>query len=168
MRIVAVLRRPWAISRLVRRWVGGPGSVVLLATTVGASLAGAPRGHAAAAGSRGAAVMSVRSSSCSPLRPDPRVEQAVEDSNRSEDVWINQEGRNPPVDDVLPLLKDLGYEGDRALLIRGTGRTLADAVKGLLLQGYLDIPDCSYTSYGVSVLRNRTTNYFLAALAIAN
>jgi hypothetical protein len=114
-----------------------------------------------------AAVMSVRSASCGPLRSDPLVEQATEDVNRSDDVWLNHEGRKTPVDDPLPILKDSGYGGSKAVLLRGAARTDVDAIKGLLIEGYLNFPDCSFSDYGVSVLRNRTTNYFLTALVMA-
>lgn len=71
------------------------------------------------------------------------------------------------MDDPLPLLKDRGFGGKKARLVQGAGRTSTDAIKGLLLEGYLDIPDCSYTEYGVSLIRNRTTNYVLAAMVLA-
>ncbi|ORX21014.1 hypothetical protein AWC32_02635 [Mycobacterium xenopi] len=114
-----------------------------------------------------AAVDSVRSASCAPLRPDPLVESTAEDVNRSTAAWLDHAGRVAPVDDPLPLLKDRGFGGKKARLVQGAGRTSTDAIKGLLLEGYLDIPDCSYTEYGVSLIRNRTTNYVLAAMVLA-
>jgi hypothetical protein len=113
------------------------------------------------------AVGSVRSASCGPLRPDPLVESTAEDVNRSSAAWLDHAGHVAPVDDPLPLLKDRGFGGKKARLVQGAGRTSADAIKGLLLEGYLDIPDCSYTEYGVSLIRNRTTNYVLAAMVLA-
>jgi hypothetical protein len=144
-------RRPLAIAM----------AILTLAT------ARAPLAVADSADSLRAAVMAIRSASCGPLQPDPLVEQATQDLNGSIDAWLNQEGRKPPEDDPLPILTDSGYGGSKAVLLRGAGRTDADAIKGLLLESYLDIPNCAYAKYGVSVLRNRTTNYFLAALVLA-
>lgn len=127
----------------------------------------APSALADSADSLRAAVSSVRSASCGPLRPDPLVEHTAEDVNRSTATWLDHAGRVAPVDDPLPLLKDRGYGGKKARLVQGAARTTADAIKALLLEGYLEIPDCSYTDYGVSVIRNRTTNYVLTAIVLA-
>jgi hypothetical protein len=148
-------------------WVSGLGSALAVVITVTAGITLAPAASADTKDSLTAAVMAVRSASCGPLQLDPQIEQVAEDLNRMEDAWLNQDGQAVPSDDVLPLLKDLGSPASKARLLRGTNRTGADAIKGLLLQGYLDIANCSYTSYGVSVIRNRTTNYFLAALVLA-
>ncbi|KMV23816.1 hypothetical protein BMW24_001185 [Mycobacterium heckeshornense] len=127
----------------------------------------APPAVADSADSLRAAVGSVRSASCGPLRPDPLVERTAEDVNRSTAAWLDHTGRVAPVDDPLPLLKDRGYGGKKARLLQGAARTTADAIKALLLEGYLEIPDCSYTDYGASVIRNRTTNYVLTAIVLA-
>jgi hypothetical protein len=132
-----------------------------------ASILLAPPAFADSTDSLRAAAMSVRSASCGPLRSDPLVQRATEIANQSSDAWLNQVGRAAPPDDILPILKDLGYAGAKAVQLRGAGVTDARAIKGLVLQGYLDLPDCSYTVYGADVLQNRQTGYFLTALVLA-
>jgi len=36
-----------------------------------------------------------------------------------------------------------------------------------LLQGYVKIPDCSYTDYGVSALFNKSKNMILTTIVLA-
>jgi hypothetical protein len=157
----------WATFSLAHRRARGmlaaAAAIAFLAATI---LMPPPAVADSADGLRGA-VGSLRSASCGPLRPDPLVESTAEDVNRSSAAWLDHIGRVAPVDDPLPLLKDRGFAGKKARLVQGAGRTAADAIKGLLLEGYLDIPDCSYTEYGVSLITNRTTNYVLAAIVLA-
>ncbi len=140
---------------------------IMVAPIAAASVLIAPPAAADSAASLSAAVMSVRSGSCEPLRSDPIAKQAAEVVNQSTDDWLNFTGRAAPVEDPLPVMKDLGYGGNKGIVLQGAGRSDADAIKGLLIQGYLDIPDCSYAVYGASVVRNRITNYYLAALVLA-
>lgn len=157
----------WLTSCLSHRCVRGISAAATAMPFLAATMLLPPPAVADSADSLRAAVGSVRSASCAPLRPDPLVESTAEDVNRSTAAWLDHAGRVAPVDDPLPLLKDRGFGGKKARLLQGAGRTSADAIKGLLLEGYLDIPDCSYTEYGVSVIRNRTTNYVLAAMVLA-
>ncbi|WP_155765560.1 hypothetical protein [Mycobacterium colombiense] len=105
--------------------------------------------------------------SCGQLRSDPVVEQVAEKINRMTDDWLNHTGTQVPTDDPLPGLKILGYGGNKATLLRGAGKTEADAIKGVLLEGYKAIPDCSYTSYGVSMMRNDVSDHYLTAAVLA-
>lgn len=114
-----------------------------------------------------AAVMSVRQASCGALRSDPIVEHAAEIVNRSTDRWLDHTGRAVPVPDPLPVLKDLGYAGGRAMHVQGAGDTEAKAIAGLLLVGYDKIPECSYTDYGVSVMQNQATGHYLTVVVLA-
>lgn len=156
-----------ATSSLSHRRVRGISAAAAAMTFLALTVLVAPPAVADSADSLRAAVGSVRSASCEPLRPDPLVESTAEDVNRSSAAWLDHAGRVAPVDDPMPLLKDRGFSGKKSKLVQGAGRTSADAIKGLLLEGYLDIPDCSYTEYGVSLIRNRTTNYVLAAMVLA-
>ncbi|ODQ93404.1 hypothetical protein BHQ17_13575 [Mycolicibacterium holsaticum] len=104
---------------------------------------------------------------CEPIRSDPLVEQAAEIVNRSTDKWLDHTGRAVPVPDPLPILKDLGYGGKRAVKIEGAGDTDAQAIAGLLIIGSDILPDCSYADYGVSVLQNHTTGHFLTTVVLA-
>jgi len=111
--------------------------------------------------------MSVRQASCGALRSNPTVDHAAEIVNRSTDRWLDHTGRAVPVPDPLPVLKDLGYAGGRAMQVQGAGDTEAKAIEGLLLVGYDKIPDCSYTDYGVSVMQNQATGHYLTVVVLA-
>ncbi len=113
------------------------------------------------------AVMAVRAVSCGPLRFDPIVEQAAADINDSTDKWLNHVARAAPVSESLPLLKDLGYGGSKSTFVLGAGRNAADSIKALLIQGYQEIPDCSYVDYGVSSLHNVAKDMILTVLVLA-
>jgi hypothetical protein len=70
--------------------------------------------------------------------------------------------------DPFPILKDLGSNAGKARSIEGAGKTQADAIKSLLITGFRDIPDCSYSEFGVSVMPNDNPDgYYLTALVLA-
>ena len=137
-----------------------------LAFTVAAVLA-APPAAADANDNLRTGVSGLRGTSCGPLRSDPLVEQTAEQVNQSTDKWINHAARAQPVPDALPVLKDLGYGGSKATILSGAGKTDADSIKGLLLQGYLVIPDCSYTDYGASTIYNESKEMLLTTVVLA-
>ncbi len=114
------------------------------------------------------AVASLRSdASCKPLHYDPVVEQAAEIINRLTDDYVNHTARQEPVADPVPGLKDLGYHGNKGTTLQGAAKDDADAIKGMLLEGYAAIPDCSYTDFGISLRRNETTGYTFTSLVLA-
>lgn len=114
------------------------------------------------------AVASLRSgSACQPLHYDAVVEQAAEIINRLDDDYVNHTARQEPVSDPVPGLKDLGYHGKKGTALKGAAKNNADAIKGMLLEGYAAVPDCSYTDFGVSLRRNEATGYTFAALVLA-
>jgi hypothetical protein len=129
-------------------------SRVAVLALMAASASALPSAMADSADDLTAAVMAVRSASCPPLRANPIVKQAADDVNDSNDKWLNHASRAVPVPDAAPLLKDLGYGGTTSTILLGAGSTSADAIKALLLQGYLEIPDCSYVDYGLSSVHN--------------
>jgi hypothetical protein len=104
---------------------------------------------------------------CGPLRYNPVVEQVAEISNRSTDQYLNHATATVPVSDPTPGLKDLGYRGKKGALLNGAARNEADAIKGALLEGFDKLPDCSYTDFGVSMLRNQSNGYYLTSLVLA-
>lgn len=115
-----------------------------------------------------AAVDAARAASCGPLRDDPIVAQAADEINRSNDVWLDQGARAVPVPDSLPLLKDLGYGGSRSTTLYGAGKNEADSIRALVLQGYLKIPDCSFSDVGVSVLQGNSAGWILSTVVLAS
>jgi len=155
------------ISAISRRRISGIASVGIVSTLLAVCIFQAPQAVASSTERLRAAIASARSASCSPLRPDPVLDRAAEDVNRETDKWIDFKGRIAPADDPMPVLKDLGYTGNKAHLLQGANTTETASIKGVLIEGYLDIPDCSFTAYGVSVMQNHTTNYILAATIVA-
>jgi hypothetical protein len=142
-------------------------SVATVVAVLGAGVPFAPPASGDSADSLRSAVTQVRQAACGPLRDDPLVEQAADIVNRSTDEWINHASRAAPVDkDPLPILKDRGYQGNKAALALGAGRSVAESIKMLLLQGYNKIPDCSYTDYGVSVMQNPNANQGFSNLTV--
>ncbi len=138
---------------------------VLTALTAGISLA--PLALADSASNLREALTSARGGmSCGPLHSDPVVEQVAAKINQSTEDYLDHTATQVPIEDPLPGLKILGY-GGKAKLIQGAGKTEADAIKGLLLEGYDKIPDCSYTAYGASMQRNERTDWYLAVVVLA-
>lgn len=105
--------------------------------------------------------------SCLPLRYDAVVERAAEIINRLEENYLIHTARQEPVTDPLPGLKDLGYSGNKAKLLRGAASDGADAIKVMLLEGYAVFPDCSYKDFGVSLRRDETTGYTFTSVVLA-
>ena len=107
------------------------------------------------------AVNAVRGSACGALRYDPQVEQGAEIVNRSTYDYLNHTAENVPLDDPHPisLINDLGVDATKVIALKGASQSEVDSIKGLLIQGYKDIPDCTYTDYGVSMLREPETGY---------
>lgn len=155
--------RPNKCSPRVGRTLASTAAVV---TIVGASVSLAPTAAANSTQSLRAAVIAARPA-CAPLRSDPLVEQAAEIVNRSTDKWVEHTGRAVPVPEPLPILRDLGYGGDRAVQIEGAGDTDAQAIAGLLIIGSDILPDCSYSDYGASVLQNQRTGRYLTTVVMA-
>jgi len=140
--------------------------LALLAFTT-ASVCMAPSAVADSSDTLRAALLAARAGSCGPLRSDPLVEKTAAEVNESTDKWINHDARVEPEADALPRLKDLGYGGSKAAILTGAGATNADSIKAVLLQGYLKIPDCSYTDYGVSALHNTSKDMILTTIVLA-
>lgn len=163
-RVVRMFRcRPYlALQRNTKRapWVA------VLALTA-ASVSAVPPATADSTESLAAAVMAARGASCAPLRANPIVQQAADEVNDSNDKWLNHAARAVPVPDATPLLKDLGYGGTTSAILVGAGKTPADSIKALLLQGYLKIPDCSYVDLGASSLHNAAKDLVLTAVVLA-
>lgn len=114
-----------------------------------------------------AAVNAARGTSCSPLKSDPLVEQAAADINESHNKWTDTVARAAPVTESTPLLRDLGYGGSKSTILVGAGSNDANSIKALLLQGYRDIPDCSYVAYGVSSSHNASKDMIFNVVVLA-
>ncbi|MGV0826226.1 hypothetical protein ABQF35_25460 [Mycobacterium syngnathidarum] len=114
-----------------------------------------------------AAVSAARPTTCGPLRSDPIIDQAAEGVNKTTDRWINHAARAVPETDALAVLKDLGYGGSKARILSGASTSAGNAIKATILQGFRDLPDCSYTDFGVSTLYNEKKGMILTTVVLA-
>ncbi|MBU9762564.1 hypothetical protein FR943_01685 [Mycobacterium sp. TNTM28] len=113
-------------------------------------------------------IASVRAAgSCAALIRDPLAQKVAEISNRSTEDYLNHTARHVPVADPLAVLKDFGSDAGKAVQLQGYGRTDAAAIKGALLQGHTALPDCSYTTFGSSLIRNPERGQVLAVAVLA-
>jgi hypothetical protein len=157
------VRRGEATQR--RRVHRGMAMVAIAFTTVGFAVA--PPAAADSTDSLRAAVAAARGTACGPLRSDPVVDQAAEGINETTNKWIDHAARAVPEADALPVLKDLGYGGSKAAILSSAANDDGDAIKGLILQGFAKIPDCSYTDVGVSTMYNTTKDMILMTVVLA-
>lgn len=168
-----MIPRPWLPARrdgqghttVSRRFQPGMCLFLMAFTTV--SVSTAPVAVADTVDTLRAALVAARAVSCGPLQSDPLVEKTAGEVNESTDKWLNHDARTEPEADALPRLKDLGYGGSKAAILSGAGVTAAASIKVILLQGYRDIPDCTYTNYGLSVLHNSSTGRILTTIVLA-
>jgi hypothetical protein len=125
----------------------------------------------AAAGSSDAltgALMSSRSqTSCDPLQRDPLLQQTSDIVLRTTQQWLDFNARDVPVQDPMPMLKDLGYGGGKVTMVQGAGTTEADAIHGALLNGFKDIPNCSNSTFGSSMGRNERSGFYLTVILLS-
>lgn len=166
IRVVVFGRRMFAVlSGWPHPWVA---SVLVVTTVLFAVISLSPSALADSAANFKDAVASARGeTTCGPLRYTAVVEQAAEIINRSTDDYLSHVATSIPIDDPREGLKDLGYRGTKAILLRGNSKDEALAIKGALLEGYAAIPDCSYTDFGLSMRRNEATGYVLTSLVLA-
>jgi hypothetical protein len=145
------------------------GAALVLATTVGVGILPATPAAADPATDLMQAVISARGSArCAPLQQDPLIEHAAEIVNRSTFDYLNHTAQNVPLDDPHPtaLVKDLGIAGTKSYSLQGAGQDEGNAVRGLLLQGYNVIPDCSYTGIGASRLYEPDSGFYLVVVVL--
>lgn len=143
-------------------------SVAALVTLVGIGALPVAQAVADPAPTAARAVAAARGTACGPLHYNPVVERAAEIVNRSTMVYLNHTGENIPADGPHPtaILNDLGIEVREDQSLHGAGRTDVDALKGLLIQGYQAIPNCSYTDFGASHLYDELTGYHLVVVIL--
>lgn len=105
--------------------------------------------------------------SCGPLHPDSIADQVAAIINKSYSDWLDHTSTYPPITDPMPGLKELGYRGTKGKFLGGVSKkNEAEAITGVLVEGYAAIPDCSYTDYGVNMSRNDASGYSLAAVVL--
>jgi|SRR6185312_9086687 len=156
-----------ATSKVLRQPVLGVGVVIM--TVLSASVSPTPSALADSIDDLSTAVAAYRAgSSCAPLRRDPIADKVAEVINKSTSDWLDHTATHSPIEDPMPGLKELGYHGGKSQLLAGTSRkSQGDANKGVLLEGYAAILDCSYTDVGFSTLLNERTGNMLSSAVLA-
>ena len=141
----------------------------MIMTVLPAGVGPAPTALADSAADLSAAVVAYRTeSSCPPLRRDPIADKVAEVINKSTSNWLDHTATQPPIEDPTPGLKELGYRGGKSRLLAGSSRkSQADAIKGVLLEGYDVIKDCSYTDVGFNTMLDEATGNMLSATVLA-
>lgn len=144
-------------------------AAIVAATAAVASISVAPLATADFTDNlRDAVVQARQGSSCEALHSDPLADQTAAIAVRSTDTYLDHDARVIPVADPLPILKDLGLNASKAKLLQGAGQTEAEAIKAILITGYKELPDCSYTEYGASALPNSNVGgWFLSAVVLS-
>jgi hypothetical protein len=138
----------------------------ILLGLLSASLAHAPSSVADSTANLQSQVDAVRGG-CSPLQADPVLGQVAQRANTETAANIAHTARFTPVEDVMSILRDMGYPADKGKLIAGYGDSEAKATRGVTVIGWEAIPDCAYARYGVDVLTSSDGGYVLAALVLA-
>lgn len=148
-------------------------ALVVAAVLAGQIVLAAPAFADSAAGFREAVAVARGATSCGAFRADPIVEQVAEVINRSTESYIDHEAAQVPIDDPMPGLHALGYSGKRAAVLRGAGKTEAEAIRGAIVEGYAVIhgkaalSDCGYKDFGVDIRFNPTKGYYLSSSVLA-
>jgi hypothetical protein len=141
--------------------------ILAAAVTAVLSLSFAPLSTADPTADLRSEVDSARSGACAQFQSDPVLEDVARRSNGETDGYIVHIAKYQPFEDPMPVLHDLGYTTGKAKLLVGYGDTEAKAIKGALLEGFEAIPDCTYTKYGVHILKNDDQGYVLASVLLA-
>jgi hypothetical protein len=88
-------------------------------------------------------------------------------ANTETQSYIEHTARFTPFEDPLPVLRELGFTGDKAKMLSGYGDIPAKAIHGLIVQGWDSIPDCTYSRYGLDLLDDSHAGYALATVVLA-
>jgi hypothetical protein len=156
------MMRTRSLTRRYAVLISAPVTVICVAAAVLA-----PPAVADAADALRQAVEAARGgTSCQPLQPDPLAQQASAFVLQSTDAYLNHTARAVPIEDGLPVLKDLGSSATKVKVLQGAGQTEFDAIKFIFISGYNVIPDCGYTGYGASFAQNESDDYYLTAVVL--
>jgi hypothetical protein len=104
---------------------------------------------------------------CPVLQQDSTLDAVAARANSETNAYIQHTAKFVPFEDALPVLRDLGYPAAKAKLLAGYGDAASKAVRGVVSQGFLAIPDCGYSKYGVNTFQNPDGSYSLAAVVLA-
>lgn len=153
---------------MIHRFQTSAGVVCASAAFLGGVLLASPAGADPGADVEQAVSAARGGASCPGFRHNDVATQAADIINRSTKAYLAHDTAIVPADNPQPtaILKDLGVETQKAKLLQGAGHSAADAIKASILQGFKEIPDCSYTDIGASMLIEEQTGYVVIAAVL--
>ncbi|WP_207552801.1 hypothetical protein [Mycolicibacterium fortuitum] len=101
------------------------------------------------------------------------LEGVAQRANLETQNYANRTARFQPMEDPMPMLRQLSYPAGKAKLLAGFASTQKfpdaeqKAIYGAALFGWDTIPDCTYTRYGADVLTDANTGNTAAAIVLA-
>ncbi|MCP3810895.1 hypothetical protein NLX62_00835 [Mycobacteriaceae bacterium Msp059] len=110
---------------------------------------------------------------CPALQSDPVLEGVAQRANIETQNYANRTARFQPMEDPMPMLRQLSYPAGKAKLLAGfaSAQKFPDAeqkaIYGAALFGWDTIPDCTYTRYGADVRTDTNTGNSTAAIVLA-
>ncbi|MCV7335909.1 MULTISPECIES: hypothetical protein [Mycolicibacterium] len=140
--------------------------------TVAAAITFAPSAHADPTEDLRSAVAAKRGD-CPALQADPVLEGVAQRANLETQSYANRTARFQPMEDPMPMLRQLSYPAGKAKLLAGFASTQKfpdaeqKAIYGAALFGWDTIPDCTYTRYGANVVTDPNTGNTTAAIVLA-
>ncbi|OMB87190.1 hypothetical protein [Mycolicibacterium conceptionense] len=140
--------------------------------TVAAAMASAPAASADPTADLRSAVAAKRGG-CPALQSDPVLEGVAQRANLETQNYANRTARFQPMEDPMPMLRQMSYPAGKAKLLAGFASTEKfpdaeqKAIYGAALFGWDTIPDCTYTRYGADVVTDPDTGNTTAAIVLA-
>lgn len=104
---------------------------------------------------------------CPALQSDPVLDEVAQRADLETQNYADHTARFKPMEDPMPMLRQLSYPASKAKLLAGFADAPQKAVDGATLFGWDTIPDCSYTRYGADVTTNTNTGNSTAAIVLA-
>ena len=110
---------------------------------------------------------------CPALQSDPVLDQVAQRANLETQNYADHTARFQPMEDPMPMLRQLSYPAGKAKLLSGFANAEhfvdaeSKAIYGATLFGWETIPDCTYTRYGADVVTNTNTGNTTAAIVLA-
>lgn len=161
---LAALRR-WVPRPRCRRFAAGLAAAAVTAMILAPTSVADPIADLRSA-------IAAKRGSCPALQADPVLDGVAQRANLETQDYAQGIARFQPMEDPMPLLRQLSYPASKAKLLAG----FADAshpdgqqraIYGATLFGWETIPDCSYTRYGADVVTNAKTGNSTAAIVLA-
>ena len=112
---------------------------------------------------------------CPALQSDRLLDAVAQRANLETKAYARFAARFQPMEDPMPMLRQLAYPAGKAKMLSGFGDAqqfadpLQKAVYGATLFGWDTIPDCSYTRYGAdAATEDKNGNAFAVVVLVGD